>query len=258
MPLRPGASFQSGDRIVVLSCGRFEERCLYHVNRHASGRPLAACDTAPVLLNPENALFVRGTTPVLLLADVPVHDALPPLTSPDGTVPPCEGWSILPKLTRCVLAGPGEAFEAKNPLEPTGKVTGRPVLHLEDLVVALRLTEPGRDGGGGRQGFGCSIDPSSDAMAKVHQAMQDHANAARGVRMKAMAEAMGVQRVSTFGAPADSRLEFVTVAADYRLKRMFLGAQLVDWLFIRRAQRDSLYRTLRRFAIELAAERELP
>ena len=61
-----------------------------------------------MLLNPENTLFVRGTTPVLLLADAPVHAALPPLTSTDGTVPPCEGWSILPKLTRCVLDGPGE------------------------------------------------------------------------------------------------------------------------------------------------------
>ncbi|MFD3498568.1 hypothetical protein ACFWWT_03345 [Streptomyces sp. NPDC058676] len=61
-----------------------------------------------MLLNPENTLFVRGTTPVLLLADAPVHDALPPLTAPDGAIPLCDGWGIVPKLTLCVVDGPGE------------------------------------------------------------------------------------------------------------------------------------------------------
>ncbi|MFH8843089.1 hypothetical protein [Streptomyces sp. NPDC017868] len=61
-----------------------------------------------MLLNPENTLFVRGATPVLLLADAPVHDALPLLTAPDGAVPLCEGWSIVPRLTLCVVDGPGD------------------------------------------------------------------------------------------------------------------------------------------------------
>jgi len=59
-----------------------------------------------------------------------------------------------------------------------------------------------------------------------------------------------------FAAAGEDRVA-VQLELEYRLKRMFFGAQLVDWLFIRRAQRDSLQRTLRRFAIELAAEREL-
>ncbi|WP_367321812.1 hypothetical protein [Streptomyces sp. HUAS ZL42] len=61
-----------------------------------------------MLLDPENTLFVRGVTPVLLLADAPVQDALPLLTAPDGAVPQCEGWSIVPRLTLCVVDGPGE------------------------------------------------------------------------------------------------------------------------------------------------------
>lgn len=61
-----------------------------------------------MLLDPENTLFVRGATPVLLLADAPVHDALPPLAAPDGAVPLCEGWSIVPRLTLCVVDGPGD------------------------------------------------------------------------------------------------------------------------------------------------------
>ncbi|MEV7526035.1 hypothetical protein [Streptomyces sp. NPDC091371] len=62
-----------------------------------------------MLLTPENTLFVRGTVPVLLLSDAPVHEALPVLAARDGAVPRCEGWSIVPKLTLCVVDGPGEA-----------------------------------------------------------------------------------------------------------------------------------------------------
>lgn len=61
-----------------------------------------------MLLDPEKTLFVRGVTPVLLLADAPIHDVLPVLTAPDGVVPRREGWSIVPKLTLCVVDGPGE------------------------------------------------------------------------------------------------------------------------------------------------------
>jgi len=67
-----------------------------------------ACESGPVLLDPENTLFVRGATPVLLLADAPVHDALPLLTAPDGAMPLCEGWNIVPRLTLCVVDGPGD------------------------------------------------------------------------------------------------------------------------------------------------------
>ncbi|MFF7451990.1 MULTISPECIES: hypothetical protein [unclassified Streptomyces] len=62
-----------------------------------------------MLLTPEQTLFVRGATPALLLAEAPVHHDLPVLTAQDGTVPRCEGWSLVPKLTLCVVDGPGEA-----------------------------------------------------------------------------------------------------------------------------------------------------
>lgn len=51
----------------------------------------------------------------------------------------------------------------------------------------------------------------------------------------------------------------VRVALELRwsLKASYPGSAVVDALFIRRAVRESLTRTLRRFAIELAADREL-
>ena len=48
----------------------------------------------------------------------------------------------------------------------------------------------------------------------------------------------------------------VTLELRYTLKEQRPGMALVDLLFIRRPQRESLQRTLRRFRTEVAAERE--
>ena len=62
----------------------------------------------------------------------------------------------------------------------------------------------------------------------------------------------GVQRV-TF-EPLDGGVA-IELELDYTLSGMRLGAALLDALFIRRAIRDSLTRTLQRFGRELAAQR---
>ncbi|MEU3557251.1 hypothetical protein [Streptomyces fragilis] len=61
-----------------------------------------------MLLDPEKAMFVPGATPLLLLSGAPFHEALPPLATEDRSLPTCEGWSIVPKHTLCVVDGPGE------------------------------------------------------------------------------------------------------------------------------------------------------
>lgn len=45
---------------------------------------------------------------MLLLAGAPIHDVLPVVAAPDGSVPRCDGWTLVPKLTLCVVDGPGE------------------------------------------------------------------------------------------------------------------------------------------------------
>jgi hypothetical protein len=121
---------------------------------------------------------------------------------------------VFPDDHDIVIAGVSEPLDATDKLQPIGKTTGRPVVHLDDLVTALRC-------GGGP--FGCSIDPTADALAKTNQVMKDFANATRAARMNAMKDAIGLQKVSLRGVPFDSRTAFVTVAADYKLKRMCLG-----------------------------------
>ena len=63
----------------------------------------------------------------------------------------------------------------------------------------------------------------------------------------------GTQRV-TF-TPIEGGVT-VTLELRYTLKEQRPGMALVDLLFIRRPQRESLERTLRRFRTEVAAERE--
>ena len=121
-----------------------------------------------------------------------------------------------------VIAGPAEPIDATNTLNAFGKITGRPVLHLDDLVTALRMAAAA-DRVRGTVPFGCSIDPAPDSLDKSAAVMRDHARSSRGERMKAMKDALGPQKVSLFGAPDNSRLSFVTLAADYKLKRMCLA-----------------------------------
>ncbi|MEW1828362.1 hypothetical protein [Streptomyces sp. NPDC088196] len=89
-----------------------------------------------MLLDPENTLFVRGATPVLLLADAPVHDALPLLPASDAAVPLCEGWSIVPRLTLCVVDGPGD-HGLVVPALAAPVVGGAVVLSLDHLPETL-------------------------------------------------------------------------------------------------------------------------
>lgn len=125
---------------------------------------------------------------------------------------------VFPEEHDLVLAGTSEPFDATNKLQPIGKLTGRPVMHFDDLVTALRMSARGPS-----RMFGCSIDPDPNALEKSGQVVRDFAGATRAARMNALKEAMGPQKIRVFGAPPDSRLVYITIAADYKMKRMSLG-----------------------------------
>ena len=65
----------------------------------------------------------------------------------------------------------------------------------------------------------------------------------------------GAQTISF--APAGEGRSAVVLELDYRLKQGGPFASVVDALFVRRAVRDALRRTLSRFARELRSDREL-
>jgi hypothetical protein len=122
---------------------------------------------------------------------------------------------LYPDQKDLVIAGPAEEIDATNVLQPRGKLSGRPVLQLDDLIAALRRAN-GPDAG---KPFGCSIDPPPNAVERAQAVLARVGSSDRALLAREIAREMGPQQVRLFGAPPDSRLAFICVAADYQLKR---------------------------------------
>jgi hypothetical protein len=130
---------------------------------------------------------------------------------------------VFPDQNDLVIAGPAEPWRVvRGDGDSTeyvyGTKTGRPILQLDDLIVALRTA----DEGGGQQ-FGCGIYPSPDSLKIADEIAQTMFNRPRAERIKAMQERLGPQDVRIFGTRNDTRLAYICVAADYQLKRFAMG-----------------------------------
>jgi hypothetical protein len=100
-------------------------------------------------------------------------------------------------------------------------------------------------------GSGVAWDSVPGGRGRVHERVTGYAPREGQTSEVEDERIRGTQRVSF--APSTDGVT-VTVELRYRLKQPAMA--LMDFLFIRRPQRESLERTLRRFAIELATERE--
>ncbi|MFE3104019.1 hypothetical protein [Nocardia tengchongensis] len=61
-----------------------------------------------VLVPRENARYFTGGTPVLVVGGASIHEALPVLIVSDGVASRCDGWTLLSRMTVCVVDGPGD------------------------------------------------------------------------------------------------------------------------------------------------------
>lgn len=130
---------------------------------------------------------------------------------------------FLPDEGDVVLAGTAEGWQATSSGDFVGIKTGRPVLRLDDLVIAMRYAFSDKADG---SFLGCSIDPTDEGL-------QEYARFVSGVKgldrsqipqlMRGMEQAIGPQRVQIFGVEPSSRFALQMLAADYRLKRLALG-----------------------------------
>ncbi|MEQ8847556.1 DUF1598 domain-containing protein [Botrimarina sp.] len=118
-----------------------------------------------------------------------------------------------------VLAGPAEGWRVDRLGNTVGVTTGRPVLMLDDLVVALRAAE-----GANGPGISCSIDPTPEGLARAQQVTR-RLNPGEGPLMAArrLEQAYGRQVVSVAGVPASSHFARSLVAADFRMKQIAMG-----------------------------------
>lgn len=121
-----------------------------------------------------------------------------------------------------VLAGPADSAAIDGAGNVVGAANGRPLLHLEDLIVALRAIEGARAGG-----VRCSIDPSPEGVMKLQRYLAGLKTIGTNpeATLRSMENVLGPQKVTVGGVPTESRIARVLVAADYRLKRIGMGLE---------------------------------
>jgi hypothetical protein len=123
---------------------------------------------------------------------------------------------VYPNRQDIVLAGPAEGWEMDGLGNVVGITTGRPVLMLDDLLVALRSGRSSRV-----EPITCSIDPTPEGLERLQELASRLSNIGNPENTLAMIEeALGPQRVSVTGVPASSHFARTMVAADFRMKRI--------------------------------------
>ena len=125
-----------------------------------------------------------------------------------------------------VLAGPAEGWFEDLTGRIVGVDSGRPVLLLEDLVVALRAYGPGKNQG---PMIGCSIDPTQEGLAKMQQFLQSVGSHATPDDTQFIVDglrtSLGLQKVRVLGVSPNTHFAQVMVEADYRMKLIGIGLE---------------------------------
>ncbi len=126
---------------------------------------------------------------------------------------------VYPDQNDIVLAGPGEGWKPGEMGNYVGVTTGRPVLRLEDFVLAMRSAENARQGG-----ISVSIDPTAEGRQRLDALLGKVREFGPGV-LDAVEKALGPQEVSIRGIPETSHFARTLVASDYKMKRIAMKLQ---------------------------------
>ncbi len=126
---------------------------------------------------------------------------------------------VYPEQRDIVLVGPGEGWMVDNRGNVVGIGTGRPVMLLDDLLVALRTARQAANGG-----ITCSIDPTPEGLTRFTTFTRQFGSQGNPTVFAAGAEkALGPQKITLTNVPPTSHFARVLVAADYRMKRLGMG-----------------------------------
>ncbi len=131
-----------------------------------------------------------------------------------------------PETKDIVIAGPAEGWMTDLSGRVVGITTGRPVVQLQDLVVALRAFPPS-----GRRTplIGCSIDPTEEGLANMQRFLRSvgvHATPAdTGHIVEGLRSSLGYHTVSIQGVSPKTRFAQILVEADYRMKLIGIGLE---------------------------------
>ena len=130
---------------------------------------------------------------------------------------------LRPEQNDIVIAGPAEGWKVDDYGRVVGETTGRPVMHLDDLVVALRTVHNARQGAG----ISVSIDPTVEGRKAFDAVMRKQRRFGNDL-LPRLEQAMGNQVISLTGIPEDSHYARVLVAADFKMKSIAMNLTRSD------------------------------
>lgn len=138
-----------------------------------------------------------------------------------------------PESGDVVLAGPAEAWGQAPSGRMQGIDSGRPVIELQDLVVALRAFPPGKDNK--KPFIYCSIDPTEEGLSRMHEFLHELGGRIGDPRknpgqdqiiVNGLRERLGMQVITVGGISPKTHFAQVMVEADYRMKLIGIGLEV--------------------------------
>lgn len=126
---------------------------------------------------------------------------------------------VYPEQNDVVLAGYAEGWKLDEQGTVVGQTTKRPVLRLDDLIVALRAAEATLHG----ERISCSIDPTEDGLRGLTRLLDSPGLQVNESTVARLEETLGPQQVTVTGVPADSHFARVLVSADFMMKRLAMN-----------------------------------
>jgi uncharacterized protein DUF1598 len=181
--------------------------------REARLRALMPIDSDVAAVSPLRKISLRRLIAALdqqRIARKPIGDTLQNLAG----LTRVEYVFAYPEQQDIVLAGPAEGWRVDNERNVVGRISGQPVLQLDDLIVALRTAKAATSG----RGISCSIDPTEEGLNRLKPLLKDAI--ASDALVHRLEQALGAQQITVTGVPPGSHFAQVMVAADFRMKRL--------------------------------------
>jgi|694.fasta_scaffold48784_3 hypothetical protein len=121
---------------------------------------------------------------------------------------------VYPERQDIVIGGPAEPWQVGPAGAVVGKVSGKPIVYLDDLLTAFRYVSSAR-----QTPVSVSIEPTEQGVRRLNQLISNiGSNANPQQLLPLLAEAFGPQQIKLTGIPSDSHMARVILAADYRMK----------------------------------------
>ena len=133
---------------------------------------------------------------------------------------------VYPEQQDIVLAGPGEGWRVTENGAVVGAQSGRPVLLLDDLLVAMQTAREAQ-----RMAISCSIDPTPEGIVRLQDYMKQLQREYRNngtlanpqATFEEIKQILGPQKITVTVVPPTSHFARVMVAADFRMKRLAMN-----------------------------------